>query len=160
MYAYLVLEYTVDGKLYKILSEEVLKNITLIVSDRIRDENGIPQLGNSQLSRKILNKCDPPQFNQLKDNINTLVDGLIPNGKESNNLFTGKYLIDALQFTDVWQGCSNYLDTLIGVKSVVSNYFWNFLGIYSNFSTFYRFTFLQSSILFYLLFFLVIVKFL
>ena len=47
------------------------------------------------------------------------MDELIPNGRESTNLFTGKYLIDSLQYTDIWQGCVNYLDKIIGVKTVV-----------------------------------------
>ena len=66
-----------------------------------------------------VNNCDASQFNQLKENINILIEKLIPDGKESNNLFTGKYLIDSLQFTDTWQGCLTYLNSLIGIKTVV-----------------------------------------
>ena len=77
-------------------------------------------IGTISLREITYNQCETEEFNQLKDNIDNLIDGLVPNGKESNNLFTGKYLIDSLQYTDVWQGCTNYLNSLIGVKSVVS----------------------------------------
>ena len=45
MYAYIVLEYVVNGKLTKLITENEIQNMTVTINDHIRDKNGNTQQG-------------------------------------------------------------------------------------------------------------------
>ena len=137
LYAYIVMSYTSSGRTTNLITESDLQNMTVVINERIRSASGVPlsgnfiyikflftfQIGSSGLSPVVFSKCDASEYKSFRDKLNNLIEGLVPNGKESNNLFNGKYLIESLQYSDVWQGCINNLNTLIGVKSVVSIFF-------------------------------------